>query len=139
MGISLFWDDEDQTVILAEFSGRWVWDDLHAAMHTIQQLSQQRDEVFGAIIDIRAGLHVPGGTLLSRDNLTQFQQLMHMGSSGKGPMVIVGFNSLIRTIFSFVSSTNRHLADQVYFADTMSEARRTIYPVVQALRAPVPE
>ena len=134
MPIELFWDDDAQTVILAEFSEKWSWDDLHAMLSTIKKLSEERQQVFGAIIDLRTGLHLPGGTIFNREGLNQFQRLLSLSNGGKkGPMVIVGMNSVVRTVFEAVSNFDKSLANDVFFVDEMDEARENIYQKMQKI------
>ena len=136
MPIELFWDDEAQTVILAEFSGEWSWDELHNMLNTIKQLSEERQQVFGAIIDLRQGLHLPGGTIFNREGLSQFQRLLTLSNGGqKGPMVIVGMNSVVRTVFEAVASFDKSLLSDVSFVDEMEEAPEQIYAMMQDLNS----
>jgi len=128
MAIDLFWDDEEQTVMLAEFSQKWTWDDLHTMLDTIQTLSRQRGQIFGAIIDLRGGMTVPGGSVFNREGLAQFRRMLAQNNGGaKGPMAIVGMNGMVRAIFDAVSSMDRKLTEDVYFADSLEDARRKIY------------
>lgn len=139
MAIELFWDDTEQTVILAEFSGKWTWDELHHMLATIQQLSEQRGQVFGAIIDLRNGMTVPGGSVFNREGLAQFRKLLAQNNGGgKGPMAIVGMNTMVRAIFDAVSSMDRKLTDDVFFADSIDDARRKIYSATAKLRQSAP-
>lgn len=135
MPIDLYWDDNEQTVMLCEFKGRWSWDELHAVLHTIKKLSAQRQQVFGAIIDVREGLHIPGGSIFNREALNNFQQMLKLGSDGKGPVVILGMNSMIRTIFDTVGRVDKKATKDVHFAETMEQARQTIYGIVQRVTA----
>ncbi len=133
MAIDLYWDNDEQSVILCEFQDRWTWDDLHAALTTIKRLSSERSQVFGAIIDVRKGLNIPGGSIFNREALTNFQKMTSLGAGGKGPVVILGMNGMIKTIFDTVKKMDSKTASDVYFADTMTEAQRVIYNLVDRL------
>lgn len=133
MSIELFWDDDAQTVMLAEFNGQWQWDELHAVLQTIKRLSEERQQIFGAIIDVRQGLSVPGGSIFNRDALSQFRRMSDLGSNGKGPVVIVGVSSMIRTIFDTVGKLDKSATNDVYFADKLDDARTVIYAAVAKL------
>jgi len=138
MPIELFWDDEAQSVILAEFSEKWSWDDLYAMLNTIKKLSEERQQVFGAIIDLRKGFHLPGGTIFNREGLAQFQRLLSLNDDGKkGPMLIVGMNSAIRTVFEAVATFDKSLVNDIAFVDDMSEARKKIYAMLQKMNQTV--
>lgn len=133
MTIELYWDNEAQTVILAEFKKGWTWDDLHTALSTIKRLSTDRNQVFGAIIDIRKGLSIPGGSIFNREALANFQKIMSLGDGGKGPVVILGMNSMVKTIFDTVKRMDNNATSDVYFADTMQDAQQVIYSVMNRL------
>lgn len=134
MGIELYWDDQDQTVMLAEFAGKWTWDELHDMLHTIKRLSTERGQLFGAIIDLRQGFQLPGGSVFNREGLSQFRRLLSLNDGGgKGPVAIVGMNGVIRSIFDAVNNIDRSLTNDVYFASSLEDARRTLYPQVAEL------
>lgn len=133
MAIELFWDDDEQTVFLAEFTGDWSWEDLHKTLSTIKKISQERGQNFGAILDLRQGLRLPNGSFLSKEGLAQFQRLLALndGASEKGPMVILGMNKMVKMVFDAVANLDKSLSNDVFFADNEAEARRLIYPAVR--------
>jgi len=125
MAIDLFWDNDEQNVFLVEFNGNWTWDDLNAVLKTTTRISQERGQLMGAILDLRKGLSLPGGSIFNREGLNQFKELIQMSNSGQanGPVVIVGMSGMIKTIFDTVTKMDRKAAQSVHFASTMSEAR----------------
>lgn len=127
MGIDLYWDNDDQTVMLAEFNGRWTWDELYAALSTIKKLSAERERVFGAIVDVRNGMSIPGGSIFNREALSNFRKMLQLGSDGKGPVVVVGVNRMVRSIFDAAGKLDRNAVQDVHFAPGMDDARKTIY------------
>lgn len=127
MAIDLYWDNEEQTILLAEIGKEWAWDELHAVLKTIKRLSDERQQTFGAIVDVRNGLHIPGGVLLSRESLMQFKRLMQIGEMGKGPAVFVGMGDLLQRVIDAIKLVDRQLVQDVYFSKDMDEARQVIY------------
>ncbi len=135
MAIDLYWDDEQQSVILAEFQGKWTWDELHQMLNTVKRLSTEREQVFGAIIDVRAGFHLPGGSVFNREGLSNFRKMLALGQDGeKGPVVVVGMGMLVRNILDAVKTVDKRAASDVFFAKDMREARQLIYREVQQFR-----
>ncbi|MEM9953216.1 MAG: hypothetical protein AAFV93_13645 [Chloroflexota bacterium] len=132
MAIELFWDDENQSVLLAEFNGKWTWDELHKLITKIKSLSDERGEIFGAILDLRNGMHLPGGNLFSRESLDQFKQLVSLGGEDdkKGPVVVLGVNGVVKMIFDAIKNVDKSIIEDVAFAKTEDEARRLIYDAV---------
>ena len=125
MAIDLFWDNDEQTVFLVEFNSNWTWDDLNAVLKTTSRISKEHGQVMGAILDLRKGLSLPGGSIFNRDGLNQFKELLKMSNGGQenGPVVIVGMSGMIQTIFDTVTKMDQKAAQRVHFASTMSEAR----------------
>jgi hypothetical protein len=127
MAIELYWDDDEQTVMLAEFSGKWSWEELHKVLSKIKEISQERQQAFGAILDLRRGLHLPN--MLNKEGLEQFQKLLVLndGASEKGRIVILGMNKMVKIIFDAVGTVDKSLTKDVYFAQNEAEARQLIY------------
>lgn len=133
MGIDLYWDNEEQTVLLAEFNGKWQWDELHAVLNTIKEISKERGRIFGAIVDVRDGMSVPGGSIFNRDALANFRKMLKLDPEGKGPVVVLGMNKMVQTIFDAVGKIDRNAVQDVHFADNVEDARTTIYSLMDKL------
>ncbi|MEL6407137.1 MAG: hypothetical protein AAFR81_22380 [Chloroflexota bacterium] len=135
MAIDLFWDNDEQTVLLAEFNGKWTWDELHKLLTTVKRLSDERGQVFGAILDLRNGMHLPGGNIFNKEGLEQFKKLVALGDDDeqKGPVVVLGMNGVIKMIFDAIANFDKSLVSEVNFAKTEDEAREVIYKAVANL------
>ncbi|MEL7436046.1 MAG: hypothetical protein AAFN11_19025 [Chloroflexota bacterium] len=135
MAIDLFWDNDEQTVLLAEFNGKWTWDELHKLLTTVKRLSDERGQVFGAILDLRNGMHLPGGNIFNKEGLEQFKKLVALGGDDeqKGPVVVLGMNGVIKMIFDAIANFDKSLVSEVNFAKTEDEAREVIYKAVASL------
>lgn len=134
MSIDLYWDNDEQTVMLAEFGQEWDWDELYTMLSTIKRLAAERGRLFGAIVDVRGGLQVPGGTIFTPEALKQFRRMMALNQSGeKGPVVIVGMNGMIKTVFDAIKRIDKNVVKDVFFAETMDDARDQIYRVMAQL------
>ena len=135
MAIDLFWDNDEQTVLLAEFNGKWTWDELHKLLTTVKRLSDERGQVFGAILDLRNGMHLPGGNIFNREGLDQFKKLVALGGDDeqKGPVVVLGMNSVVKMIFDAIANFDKSLVSEVNFAKTEDEARDIIFKAVANL------
>lgn len=132
MSINLYWDDVEQTVVLAEISGKWTWDDLHAMLRTVKHLAQERGRTLGAILDLRKDFQLPGGSVFNKEGLQNFRKILTLSNDDeKGPVVIVGMNGMIRMVFDAVSQFDKKLMNDVQFADTMAEAQKRIYSIVR--------
>lgn len=134
MAIDLFWDNEEQSVFLAEFNGKWTWDDLHKVLSKIKSLSQERGEIFGAILDLRKGMHFPSGDIFSKESLDQFKQLLSLSDGDKkGPIVILGVNVMIKMVVNAISTVDKSVVEDINFAEDDTHARQLIYKAVAGL------
>jgi hypothetical protein len=52
--------------------------------------------------------------------------MLEMGAQGKGPIAIVGANGVIKTIYSALTTMDRSVGQDVYFVDSVDEARRVL-------------
>ncbi len=123
MGIELYWDNDEQTILLCEFDGRWTWEEMFKTLNAIKKITDKADYEIGAIVDVRNGLNFPGGSMLSADNFERAKQILKMGEGGTGPIVIVGANSVVKTIYNTMANLNKHAASNIYFADSAKQAR----------------
>jgi len=134
MSIELFWDDEAESVFLIEIRQQWTWDELTKVMKAVRRISEERGRIMGAILDLGSGLQMPEGGVLSAQGLAHFQALLHLDSKQRGPLVIVGMNSLVKRIFDTAASMDPNAARMIDFADSVEEARGRVYPALAALR-----
>lgn len=122
MAIDLYWDDDNLTTLLCVFDGRWTWNELHATMKTIRQITEDLPHEVAAIIDVRKGAHLPEG-MFTPQALERARGLLQMGEGGTGSIVVVGANPIIRTIFEAVSRLDRGATSNVRFMDSVKQAR----------------
>ncbi len=127
MAVELYWDNDEQTIMLCEFAGKWTWEELFSTLSTVKQITDKVDYEIAAIVDVRSGMNFPGGSLFSAEGMEQAKRLMQMGNEGTGPIVIVGANSMIRTIYNTVAGMNRRSISNITFADSLKEARQHLH------------
>lgn len=133
MSIEVFWDDEAETVFLIEVRGKWKWEELTKTMQAVKRISEERGRVMGAILDLGSGLQMPEGGIFSAQGLANFQELLKLDGKQRGPMVIVGMNSLVRRIFDTAASLDPKSARMIDFADTVDDARTRVYDTLRTL------
>ncbi len=133
MGIGLYWDDTDETVMLMEVGDEWSWDDLYAVLHTAKTLSEQQGRTHGALIDLSQGLHLPNGSVFNREGLKQFMRISRLSGGNKGPIAFVGMNNMTRVIFEAAVKLDKSAAQATFFTDDLNEARRLVYAAVRAM------
>ncbi|MGQ9909883.1 MAG: hypothetical protein ACUVS2_13715 [Candidatus Flexifilum sp.] len=123
MPLELYWDDEARTTLLLEVRGAWTWDELMQTMHHVKKVTDSAEHEISAILDLSEGLHLPGGTWLSREALNVARNLLRLGQGGTGQVVVVGVSPAIRAIYNALLKMDRRMLGGVTFAATTDEAR----------------
>lgn len=122
MGIELYWDNDDETVMLMEFDGVWTWDDLYAALDKVKKVTDKSPVVLGAILDVRRGARFPGGSPFTGEAREHGQRVLQMGEGDSGPIVVVGAGGFLRTMFKALAALDPDRLRAIRFVDTMAEA-----------------
>jgi len=124
MAIELYWDNDEQNVMLCVFDKNWTWDEMFDTLNKVKKVTDQRDYEIGAIIDLRKGISIPGGSIFSADTREKARRMLAMSEDGKGPMVIVGGGTFIKTISgAFTMIGGSDVMNDVFFTNTMEEAQ----------------
>jgi len=124
MGIELYWDNDAQTVLLVEFAAKWTWDELDAMLIKIKKTTDKAaPQIIAAIIDLRVGGHLPGGTIFSPGAVNQAKKILSMGEGATGPVVVVGGGGLIRAAYNLMRGIDPTAVSNVSFADSIDAAR----------------
>lgn len=123
MAIEIRWDNDAQTVIWCEFGREWTWDDMDATMLRVKGITDSAEREIAAIIDVRRGVNLPGGSLFTPAALNQAKKLLKLGEGGSGPVVVVGASPLIKSIYNTVRTLDKNGLSNVTFAESLDEAR----------------
>lgn len=124
MAIELYWDNDDQTVMLCEVDRHWTWEEMDALLEKVKRTTDQAPQPLGAILDLTQGVHFPGGSFLTPAALSRARRMLKMGEGAQqGPVAVVGASPLIRTIYSTLQRMDKDGLSSVSFASTLAEAR----------------
>ncbi|MEP7291891.1 MAG: hypothetical protein ABI835_08905 [Chloroflexota bacterium] len=124
MGIELYWDNDDQTVMLCEVDRSWTWDEMDAVIDKVKKTTDHSETLIGAILDLRQGVHFPGGSFLTPGALSRARRMLKMGEGERqGPVVVVGASPVIKTIYKTLQKMDKHGLSSVSFAQSLDEAR----------------
>lgn len=126
MSVDLYWDNDEQTIILCEFSKGWTWEALFGALNKVKTITQSRSDTVGAIVDMSQGLGVPNGSLFSIETRDKAKQMLQMSADGKGPIAIVGANGVIKLVSKAFALVDKNALKDVYFVDSTNEARQIL-------------
>lgn len=126
MGIELYWDNDEQTIMLCILEPEWTWEEMFATLDTIKNMTAQRDYVVGAIVDVSNGISIPGGSVFSAGTREKAKKLLEMGADNKGPIAIISTNALIGSIAKGFRIIDESALNNVHFVDSLEEARRVL-------------
>jgi ABC-type glycerol-3-phosphate transport system substrate-binding protein len=138
MSIELYWDNPEETVMLCAFDKNWTWDQMFETLDTIRTVTSKRDYEIGAIIDISKGATIPGGSIFSVTARENARKMLQMSSeNGKGPIAVVGANGMMKTVAKAFGMLDKDALNDVYFTDTVNEARGMMNRRLEPVRASV--
>lgn len=124
MGIQLVWDNEPPTILRCTFESNWSWDDLYVVADQVKAITDKADHVVAAIIDLSAGITIPGGTFFSPTSLTNARKLLTLGEGGTGPIAVVGAGRTLQLVYeTFKGLDPRAATANVTFVDNLQAAR----------------
>ena len=119
MPVEVKWRDENQTVILQIFSGRWTWDEFYEYnSHRIPEMMRQVNHTVHIVSDFTAGQSLPiGGAITHARNVVSHYP------DNWGTLIVVSNNMFIQSmvnIFGKVFQTS--FGDKVHSAESREEA-----------------
>jgi len=120
MGITVLWDNDEQTIIRYDFEGRWVWSEFYTATENAFALTRSVTHTVDSISNFKPGAALPS------DALFQFRRAMATAPKNRGVTVIVGGSTLIKTMVIVFGKVNRQLSERLFLADTLEQARALI-------------
>jgi hypothetical protein len=126
MGIELYWDNDERSVMLIEVRGAFSWDDMYAVLQRIKKVTDSAGYEIAAILDVSEGVQFPGGTVFTPAGLNHAKNMLAMGRDGTGPVVVVGLDGLIRKVYDWFTSMDKKALSNVRFAATLDEAQRLL-------------
>jgi hypothetical protein len=123
MGVQAVWDNEQQTIIRYDLSGKWTWDEFFTAYETAKAMLNASPHVVHFILnptDAASRRHLPPG-IVSRIGNTARTKLPNAGIT-----VAIGSSNVVRSIISAAARLYPRISKQYQFADTLDEARAII-------------
>lgn len=124
MPIELYWENDEQNILLCEVRDQWSWSDLFAVVRTIQKITQGKRA--DLILDLGTSFRFPGGTPFTRESLENAKQLLTLNTAERGRLVVVGGSSVLQAIIKAIAAIDSSVLSGVRYADTIETARNLL-------------
>lgn len=119
MPVELTWSDEQQTIIIQRFYGKWTWNEFYEynSKH-IPKMMRQVDHVVHIVSDYTDGKSLPGGGAI-----THARNVVNNYPDNWGILVIVSDNMFIRSLVDiFCKIFQASIGKKVHSAKSREEA-----------------
>lgn len=126
MGIELYWDNDDQTVMLIEVRGNFTWDEMYDMLRKVKKVTDRSAYEIAAILDLSEGVRFPGGSVFNPAGLQHAKNMLSMGRGGTGHVILVGVDGLIRKVYDVLYRMDKRTVGGVEFAETLYAAQRKL-------------
>ena len=117
MPITVRWDNDSHTVVNYEFTGKWTWDEYHAAIHTAYAMVEHLPYIVNMILDFRNANVLPGNAL------SIFGRSMKTPPKEFDLAMVVSKSGFIEAIYNLFRRLNGKMAEKVVLVKTLEEAR----------------
>jgi len=121
------WDNPEQTILYFRIRDGWTWAELDQQLDAVEDLTRYLPYDVSAILDVQENPTLPGGSLFLPDNLQHARSLLQRNQRRHGAVIVVGADESIRMIFGCLRLIDSRIGWQVYFTDTLEEARAYLH------------
>jgi hypothetical protein len=131
VSIIVRWDSDAHDILYFAIEQDWTWPQLHEQIETAMNLAGHPVPV---ILDLRTWLGLPSSNLFLPDNLPQAKTLIARNMQRQMPIVVVGADADARMLYDCLRMMDSRVGWQVYFTETLDEARDFLGQEQQARR-----
>jgi hypothetical protein len=124
MSITVSWDNSEHTIIQCVYQGAWTWTEFYAAVEEVNKLETSVNHKVYILLDFHSS-HMPGGVP------SQFKRISQIQHPNAGPMIIIGHNLFVRTMFDIFTRIQPQAAERYRFVSHRDEA----YTLIAELHA----
>jgi hypothetical protein len=120
MPIQLFWDNDDKTILIQQYEGRWTVEDYYGLVDDFSVKCAEVPHTVHVIANL-IGSSMPPGQMLSG-----IQYALKKYPPNTGVLVYVKMNRVMNMFLELARQLSPRFAQFVYAADTLEEARQLI-------------
>lgn len=116
MPITHTWQDDEQTILKIDYTGRWTWDEFFAAADTGRELASSVEHRVDYILDMQNGTVPSGGS-----TLTNSRTVMARRAANSGIFVILT-NPFVKIMLNVFKNFDRQHGSIMFAAGSATEA-----------------
>ncbi|MFN8374667.1 MAG: hypothetical protein U0694_17525 [Anaerolineae bacterium] len=117
MGISVTWDNVQQTTLLYSFEEPWGWADFDEALRLGYQMMEGTDQKVGVIIDLSRVGSLPRNAIQHLSNSSKY------GHPNQHTTIYVGMSPFVRAIFNILVKVMPRPLYDIHSVETLKQAR----------------
>lgn len=131
MTIFVRWDSDVHDILYFAIEQNWTWPKLQEQIDAAIDLARHPVPV---ILDLRTWVGLPSSNLFLPDNLPQAKKLIARNVQRQTPIVVVGADADARMLYDCLRMMDSRVGRQVYFTETLDEARDFLHQQQQMKR-----
>lgn len=128
MGITISWDNAEQTVIRWDFEQGWTWDDYREAALETNAMIESVGYTVGLLRNVNNSAPPQGGNVLS-----QWQRTLVQAPSNMGPLVMVDANTFLNMMSMVFSQVQNRKGKQLLTAPSLEEGRALLAEAMRSM------
>jgi len=121
MGVSMWWDEADSTLLHAKLTKPWTWEDYLKRIDEAIAAIKTRKDTIDAIVEIDSA-----GSLSSGSIVGQLTKTLKILPENMGTIVVIIHNDFLKAINRLLIRISARAQALVVLADTLEEANSVI-------------
>jgi len=124
MGVSICWDDEEQTIVRYDFEGRWTWEEFYPAYEQAIAMEKSVPHRIDVILDMLNSYNIP------LNAITHVRSISKKQPENLGLSVFVTTSAVVLSLYRVGMQFDAGLSRYFAAASTLEEA----YQLISAAR-----
>lgn len=117
MGITVLWDNPEQTIIRYAFDRQWTWNDFYAAKTQTDEMIEAVQHPVGVIFEL------PANVLIPPNALSHGKEFIDSRHTNLYLIALASPSTFLRTLFTMFRQVYPAAAKRVNMVTTLEEAR----------------
>jgi hypothetical protein len=122
MGVRLYWDNPEQTIMVYEFEGAWTWEEFYTVFEQARQVIIPLPHVVNFIC-----LYPPSYLYIPPNILSQIRRIHQDMPENIGVTAVVGGATAATTVYDLIKRIYPFIAARYILVRTMEQARTLLY------------